>query len=41
LQAHTFRRFDDGLDRRLYDSAARQFNLQVVADFVFAHVPLA
>jgi hypothetical protein len=30
-------RFDDGLDRRLNDSASRQFHLHVVADFVFGH----
>ena len=38
LQTHTTRRFNDGLDCRLDDSAARQLHQQVVADLVFGVV---
>jgi hypothetical protein len=38
LEAYTFCRFDDALDRRLYDPVVRQFHPQVVAHFIFAHV---
>ena len=39
LQPHALCRFENGLDRRFDDdSAARKFHLQVIADFVFAHL---
>jgi hypothetical protein len=41
LQAHALCRIDDGLHCCFDDSAARQLHQHVVADFVFAHVPLA
>src|SRR5208283_2421309 len=38
LQAHALCCFDDGLDRRLYDSAARQFHKDEIADFIVTHL---
>ena len=37
LQAHAIRFFENGLDRRLNDSAAREFDQHTVADVVFRH----
>jgi hypothetical protein len=38
LQAHTLCGLNDGFDGCLYDPAARQFQQNVVADFMFAHL---
>jgi hypothetical protein len=32
---------NNGFDPGLHDSAAREFHLQVVSEFIIAHVPLA